>query len=79
LHVLVVIVLEPAVVLRVVVIVVVFMFMILALEKGRLDIEDAVEIEGVAFQYLVQRNLGALGPVQPGIGVDTPDAGLDFA
>ena len=48
-------------------------------QELRLDVEDAVEIEGVAAEHLVERNLRPLGAVQLGIGVDGADAGLDLA
>ena len=85
LHVLVVIVLEPAVVVMVVMAVAVVMAMIVVMvviggvQKFRLDVEDAVEIEGVAAENLVQRDLRALGAVQLGVGIDGADAGLDLA
>jgi hypothetical protein len=51
----------------------------LGLEEGRLDVEDAVEVEGIAAEHLRDVDLGALGAVQAGIGVDGADARLDLA
>ena len=48
-------------------------------QELRLDVEDAVEIEGVAAEHFVERDLRALGPVQLGVGIDGADAGLDLA
>src|SRR5580692_1310022 len=89
LHVLVVIVLEPAVRMRVLgvmvmmvvvamIMIVVMMIVTVAFEKFRLDVEDAVEIEGVALQHFAQRDLGALGLVHPRVWIDAADARLDF-
>ncbi len=57
LHVLVVVVLEPAVivvmpVIVVMIVMIVIVVVLLGLEEGRLDVEDAVEIEGVAAEHL---------------------------
>src|ERR1700731_4051637 len=65
LHVLVVIVLEPAVRMRVLVVVIVMMIVAVmmvvivavAFEEFRLDVEDAVEVEGVALKHFAQRDL----------------------
>ena len=83
-HILVVIVLEPAVrmvMMRVIVVVMMIMIvvMIVGLQEFRLDLQDAVEIEGVAPQHLVERNLRALRVMQPGVGIDAADARLDLA
>src|SRR5262249_52073926 len=89
LHVLVVIVLEPVVARIVIVVVVVAVMMIvvlimvmivtvLAFEERRLDVEDAVEIEGIAAEHLGQGNGAALCLVQPRILVDGADARLDL-
>ena len=50
------------VVVMVVIVMIVLMVMIVIviarrLEEGRLDIEDAVEVEGVAAEHLIERNL----------------------
>src|SRR6185437_7256554 len=93
LHVLVVIMLQAAVMMGIIVIVVMLMMMIVivtmvvmmvvisavAVQKSRLDFEDAVEIEGVAVQHFVERDLGALRLVQPGVRIDAANAGLDVA
>ena len=83
LHVFIVIVLEPAVmvvIVAVVMIVMMIMIMIVlfGLEKRRLDVEDAVEIEGVAAEHLGDVDLGALGAVQPRVRIDAADARLDL-
>ena len=57
---------------------VVIVIVAVALEEFRLDVEDAVEIEGVAAQHLVERDLRALGLVHLGVGVDAADARLDL-
>src|SRR5579871_339026 len=95
LHVLVVIVLQAAVMMGVMVVVVVVVIMAVlvimvvimamrvivavAFQKRRLYVEDAVEIEGVAIQNFVERNLSALRLVQAGIGIDAADTRLDVA
>ena len=58
---------------------IVIMVVVVGVEEFRLDVEDAVEIEGVAAEHLVERDLRALGPVQLGIGIDAADARLDLA
>src|SRR5262245_6692860 len=91
LHLFVVIVLQAAVVaMRVAVImvmamvvavtmVVIVMMVTAVVEEFRLDLHDAVEIEGVAPEHLRQRDLTAFGLVQPGVGVDAADARLHLA
>src|SRR5215475_9945269 len=87
LHLFVVIMLQAAVVaMRVavimvmaVVVTVIVMMVTTVPEEFRLDLHDAVEIEGVAPQHLRQRDLAALGFVQPGVGVDAADARLQLA
>jgi len=49
-----------------------------AFEELRLDVEDTVEVEGVAAQNLAERALGALGLVHLGVGIDAADARLDL-
>jgi len=86
LHLLVVIVLEPAmtgrmavmVIVAVLVPVVMVVLVVLGKEFG-LDVEDAVEIKGVTAQDLVQWNLCAFGPVHLGVGIDAPNARFDVA
>ena len=92
LHVLVVIVLQPAVGVRMLMVVVMMMIVAMAVimivmmvvvvtvafEEFRLDIEDAVEVEGVALQHFAQRDLGALGLVHSGVRIDAADARLDL-
>src|SRR5262249_6609506 len=48
-------------------------------EEFRLDLHDAVEVEGIAPEHLRQRNPAALGLVQLGVGIDAADACLHFA
>ena len=60
-------------------VIVVVMVMTVTIEEFRLDLQDAIEIEGVAPQHLRQRDLAALGLVHPGVGVDAANAGLDLA
>src|SRR5215813_9080201 len=85
LHLFVMIMLQAAVVaMRVAVTMAVVMVMIVMMvtavaEELRLDLHDAVEIEGIAPQHLRQRNLAAFGLVQPGVGVDAADARLHLA
>ena len=89
LHLLVVIVLQAVMVVMTVmvivamvvavVIMVMMVIMLLGLEELGLDLEDTVEIEGVASQHLGQRHLAALGHVHARIGVDGADAHLDLA
>src|ERR1019366_4903086 len=50
----------------------------LGLEEGGLDVEDAVEVEGIAAEHFGDVDLGALGAVQPGVRIDGADARLDF-
>ena len=83
LHVLVMIMLQAAmaviVIMMVMIVIVVMMIVIVAgLEEFRLDLEDAVEIEGAALQHVGQRHLAALGAMQFGIGVDGANPRLDF-
>ena len=69
LHLLVVIVLQPAVRMRVmvpvaVVMMIVIVVMIVGLEERRLDLEDALEIERIAPEHRVERDLRALRAMQ---------------
>ena len=58
--VIVVVIVVVAVIMTVMMLVVVIMVVIVAFEEVRLDVEDAVEVEGVAAENLVERDLGAL-------------------
>ena len=84
LHVLVVVVLQAVAVIVVVMIVVmavmvmIVIVIVAGLEKFRLELEDAVEIEGAALQHVRERHLAALGAVQLGVGVDGADPRLDL-
>src|SRR5204863_278456 len=62
----------------VMVVIMVMVLVIITFEKIRLDIENAIEIEGVASQHFHKRDLATLGPVQPRIGIDAADARLDL-
>ena len=48
-------------------------------QELRLDFKNTVEIEGVASQHLIERDLGPLGAMQLGIGIDAANPGLDLA
>src|ERR1700722_14210338 len=59
--------------------VVVMMVMVVAgIQKLRFDLQDTIEVERPALQYVRQRNLAAFGAVQFGIGVDGPNPRFDF-
>src|SRR5215831_8759191 len=92
LHLLVVIMLQAAMMMRMIVMVIVAMPVIMVMivvmivmmvaavaEKFRLDLQDAVEIEGVAPEHLRQRDLATLGLVQLRIRVDAANARLHLA
>src|SRR5262245_11827098 len=89
-HLLVVIVLQAAAIVVVMMAVTVAVLMIVIMivvrvrvmavaQKLRLDLQDAVEIEGVAPEHLRQRNAAALGSMQLGVGIDAADARLHLA
>src|SRR5437773_461694 len=59
-------------------VIVVIVIMVIAFEKIRLDIENTIEIEGIASQHFGNRNLAALGAVHTRIGIDAADARLDL-
>ena len=61
-----------------VIVMVVMIVIIAGVEKFRLDLQDAIEIERAALQHVRQRDLAALGAMQLGIGVDGADPRLDF-
>ncbi len=65
--------------ITVVMAVVMIMVVIGGMQEFRLDVEDAVEIERIAAENFVQRDLRALGAMQLGVGVDGANAGLDLA
>src|SRR6516164_4211156 len=81
LHLFVVIVFQATVVMmRMIMIVLVTMVVMPAVaEEFRLDLHDAVKVEGIAPEHLRQRNPAALGLVQLGVGVDAADARLHLA
>ena len=63
----------------VIMIVVMIVVVIVDFEELRLDLHDAVEIEGLALQHVVDRHVAALRAMQLGIGIDRADARLDLA
>src|SRR5215813_4507243 len=81
LHLFVVIVFQTAVVMvPMPMIIVVVMVMVSAVaEEFRLDLHDAVEVEGIAPEHLRQGNPAALGLVQLGVRIDAADARLHLA
>src|SRR6185369_14075730 len=87
LHVFVVVVLEAVamtvamMVMIVPMMIVVVMMMIVViggLQELRLDVEDAVEVEGIAAEHLGDVDLRTLGTMQPRIRVQAPDARLEL-
>ena len=70
-----------AVIVMMVVMAVVVMIVIVivaGIEEFRLDLQDAVEIEGAALQHVRKRDLAALGAVQLGVRIDAANPRLDF-
>ena len=61
------------------VVVIMLVVMVVDGEELRLDVEDAVEVEGAPLQHFVDFDVAAIGAMQPRIGVDGADARLDFA
>src|SRR5690242_6677947 len=57
----------------------VIMMMIVGLEERRLDLENTIEIEGIASQDLADIDLGALGAMQPRVRIESADPRLEFA
>ncbi len=83
LHVLVVIVLQPAMTVPMVMtvmmmVMIVVVVMIVGFEEGRLDLKNTIQIECLALQHIGERDLATLGAVQPRVRVDAADARLDF-
>ena len=72
LHVLVVVVLEPVIVVMMVMPVIVVV--VVDLEELRLDVENAVEIEGAPLQHIGDLDVAFGRPVQGRVGVDGADA-----
>ena len=60
------------------IVVVIVVIMIIGGQEFRLDIENAVEVEGVAAEHFVERDLRALGAVQLGVRIDGANARLDL-
>src|SRR6266404_4328232 len=85
LHLFVVIVFQTTVVMvrmtmpMIVVVVVVVVMVTVAAQEFRLDLHDAVEVEGIAPEHLRQGNPAALGLVQLGVRIDAADARLHLA
>ena len=65
------------VIVAVTVIMSVIVDVIIGLEELRLEVENAIEVEGLAAEHLGERQRAALRPVQPRIGIDAADARLD--
>jgi hypothetical protein len=69
-----------AVIMAMVVIMMMVMIVIVFIaEEVRLEIEDAIEIEGIAAQHRIQWNLGTQRLMQLGVRIDAANAGLDVA
>ncbi len=79
LHVFVVVVLQAVIAMMMAVMVVIVMVVIVDGEELRLDVEDAVEIEGAPLQHLGDRDVAVLRAMKLGVGVDRADARLDLA
>jgi hypothetical protein len=62
--------------MMVIVVVVMIMMVIIGVQKRRLDVENTIEIEGVAAEHFIDVDLGALGAVQPRVGIETTNARL---
>ncbi len=60
------------------VVVVVVIVTVAGVQKFRLDLKNAIQIERAALQHIRQRDLAALGAVQLCVGIDAADAGFDF-
>ena len=67
------------VVVVVIVVVVVVVIVVVDLQERRLDVEDAIEIEGATLQHVGDGDVAALGAVQRRVGVDAADSRLDLA
>src|SRR5580698_3217517 len=72
--VMVVVMIMPVLVLVIMMVVVVVMIVVVAAEEVRLDIEDAIKVEGVAAEHLIECDLGSFGFVYFGVRVDAADA-----
>src|SRR5262245_66535091 len=66
------------VVIMMVVMIVIMMMVAVVAQKLRLDLQDAVEVEGVAAEHLRQRDRATFGLVHLGVGIDAADARLDL-
>jgi hypothetical protein len=51
---------------------------LLGFEERRLDLQNPVEIEGVALQNRLQGNVRLHRAMQSGVGIDRADAAFDF-
>src|SRR5215472_13238621 len=67
------------VVMMAVVMIMMMVMVVLIAEEVRLEIEDAIEIEGIAAQHRIQWNLGTLRLMQLGVRIDAANARLDIA
>jgi len=64
------------IVIVMVVVIMIIMMVIIGVQKRRLDVENTIEIEGVAAEHFIDVDLGALGAVQPRVGIETTNARL---
>ena len=62
-----------------VVVLVLMLMIVLAIEKFRREVEDAVKVEGVAAEHGVERHRAIHGFVQLGVRVDRVDTRFDLA
>src|SRR5580704_53477 len=91
LHLLVMVMLEPAMIVAVVVMIIMMVVMVTmivtlfvvivllaTIEERRLDLEDAVEVERIAAKHRGERHRAALGAVEARIRIDGADAPFDL-
>ena len=67
-----------AMIVVMIMVMIVIVVVIVGLQEGRLDVEDAVEVEGIAAEHFGDVDLGPLGAVQPRVRIDAADARLDL-
>ena len=67
-----------AAVIMVAMVMIVIVIVVLGLQKLRLQFEDAVEIEGLAVEHGVERDIAFPGAVQFGVGIEAANARLDL-
>ena len=68
----------PVMVMMVVAMMIVIVVVRLGLQEGRLDFQDAVEVEGIAAEHGLERHVALHRAMQGGIGIDAADARLDL-